>query len=304
MTVKKIRQLEVVVGILLLFLCGIGLFVRWRTTGMQTILQLRLPRVLFAVCGGAMLTVSALLFQTTLRSNYIDGSMLGIANGAELVIAFVNVLFSQLVSYRVLVGALTGGLILVLLRRTLFKVQRGSFFLILGGLSLALLLAAATQLITTGSGFQGKSLSNTTWLDTWLLLIILLAGVLMLIWRWDQLNTFALPALQTSQLGFDEAKNSFTLQMVAGMWLGAVSAVLGTVFFVGIVLVQLIKLLTRVVSGHRAWLTALTGGAVLVCADDLAHFLLPTQELPTNALLMLLTAPLILFLLVRWTREI
>lgn len=304
MTAKKIKQLEIIFSIAALLLVGLGLFIHGQTAGKQTIIQLRLPRVIFALFGGSMLTVSALLFQTTLRSDYIDGSMLGLASGAELVIALVNLLFYQLLSYRVLIGALTGGLLLVILRTTLFKIKRSSFFLILGGLSLALLFVAATQLITTGSGFQGKSLSNTTWTDLWFLVIILLSGLLLLLWQWEQFKGFVLPSLQAQQLGFNEQKSSLVFQLVAGMWLGAVSAVLGTVFFVGIVLVQVVKLSTKVVAGQRIFLTILTGGCVLVCADDLAHYLIPSQELPTNALLMLLTAPLILFLIMRWSREV
>lgn len=304
MTAKQIKKLELLFVGLLIFLAVAGLLVHGRTVGPQTILQLRLPRVLFALCGGGMLTVSAALLQTTLRSNYVDGSMLGIANGAELVVALVNVIFVQALSCRVVVGALSGGLLVVCLRGTLFRLKHSAFFLILGGLSLAMFLSAGTQLLTSGSGFQGKSLANTTWVDVWLLVIILLGGLILLVGQWGGLDFFALSSVQTRQLGINEQSSSLVLQLIAGVWLGAVSAVLGSVFFVGLVLVQLVKIVTRLIARKRLGLTALLGGVVLLCADDLAHYLLPGRELPTNALVLLLTAPLLLFLLKRWTDEV
>lgn len=304
MTAKKIKHLKIMLGGLLVMLVLAGVLLRGQDASVQVIIQLRVPRVLFALGGGVVLVVSALLLQTTLRSDYLDGSMLGLANGAELALALVNVLFARALPYRVLVGALAGGILVVCLRVTLFKVKHSSFFLILGGLALAMFFAAATQLLTTGGGFQGKSLANTTWIDVWLLAIVIVVGAILLLSQWTKLDAFALPSLQARQLGLNEQSSSLTLQLVAGLWLGAVSAVLGTVFFVGLVLVQLVKLVTQVVARKRMGLTAMVGGVVLLGADDLAHYLLPARELPTNAVLLLLTAPLILVLLKRWLHEV
>lgn len=118
--------------------------------------QLRLPRVLFALIGGAMLAVSALIFQTTLRHHYIDASMLGLASGSELGLALLTVVWAPALTYRVAIGAVLAMGWLVVLRRSVLKMGHQPLLLPLGGLALALFFNAGTSLLTNQQGFAGK----------------------------------------------------------------------------------------------------------------------------------------------------
>ena len=268
------------------------------------ILQLRLPRLLFEIGTGLGLGISALLLAATLRQPYIDGSMLGIASGSQLLTALAAIAFPQTTSYRVLIGAVAAVFCLLLLRISVFKFQSRPLFMIIGGFCWAMFFEAVTSILTETSGWSGKSLANTTWIDvSWLALFLLLGW---LIWQFCGrfLPFFALPKLQTSQLGIDEAKVSLQLQLLACLWLGALTAVLGTAFFVGVVLNQLVKELTQLGLLQRLSLVALFSVFSLLLADTLAHFTFYPIELPTNTVLLILSAPAFVFLLVRWSHAI
>lgn len=266
--------------------------------------QLRMPRVIAAILIGAMLAWSALIFQTTLRANYLDGSMLGLANGSEFAVATSLVLLPNLAPYRVLLGAFFGILVVSILRYSVLSIFKQPLLLILVGLSLAMFFNAATTIITANNGFIGKSLSTITWIDVVSLFIIMLIGWLIWCWYSDKLTYYAIPSLQGKQLGFNESKVSFWLQIMAAMWLGAVTAIIGTVFFVGLVWVQIFTLTKALSLKERLGLTTLTGILLTVLADLLAHWVMAPDELPTNAVLLIISAPLLIWIMVRWRNEI
>lgn len=268
------------------------------------ILQLRLPRLLFEIGIGYALGFSALLFAATLRQPYLDGSMLGIASGAELMIALVTVVIPQALTYRVVIGAFTGVCCLLILRSTIFKLRNHSLFLIIGGFCLAMFFNAFTEILTESSGWTGKSLANVTWFDVgWLLIISLIT-----IYIWENnrsyLKYFALSELQTRQLEINESKISFKFQVIAAALLGATTVVLGTVFFAGVVINQLVREFTQLGQLKRLGLVILFSILDVLFADTLAHFVFYPVELPTNAVLFVLLAPAFIFLIMRWSREI
>lgn len=266
--------------------------------------QLRLPRLLFVLGTGLCLGLSTLLLAATLRQPYIDGSMLGIANGAELLVALLVILNANILTYRVLVGALAGVVCLGLLRASVFKLKTRPLFMIIGGFCLAMFFNALTVILTSNSGWTGKSMGNVTWTDVIWLLIILVAGCFLWILAGQYLQYFALPEIQTRQLGFNEDRAALIFQLIAALWLGAATAVLGTAFFAGVVLNQLIKELTKLGLVARLPFVGIFSILVVLVADTLGHFAFYPTELPTNAVLLLLLAPAFVFLIVRWSRAV
>lgn len=258
--------------------------------------QLRVPRLLFALLGGGMIATSALVFQTTLRNRYIDGAMLGMASGAELFNALLVVIFAPALPWRVLTGALFAVIWLFVLRLSILKVLQKPFLLLLGGLALTMFLSAITALITSNQGFLGKSLANVTVQDTWLLALITIFGILLMQFFNGKLQYFALPRLHVVQLGINENRLSLPWEIIGALYLGSVSAVLGTTLFVGLILAQLIVLKGGMNAKHRLIPTALLGALILSLSDFIAHSVTYPNELPTGAILMIITAPFILML--------
>lgn len=262
----------------------------------QIVIELRLPRLLFALIGGGFIGISALLFQTTLRRPYVDGSMLGIASGAELCSAVVALIFPTLLSWRVLMGALFAIICLLILRQTVFRLFNKPLLLLMYGLTLAMFFNAITLLITNGQGLMGKSLSTVTIKDAWQILFLALLGSGLLYLHLNKLRYFALPSQHLHQIGISEARFGLPLQILGAGSIGAVSSVLGTTFFVGLILAQLIILMKGGAATDRVLTTILIGAVALSISDFLAHVVFYPIELPSGSMLMLLTAPFMLFI--------
>ncbi|MFT8447615.1 MAG: iron chelate uptake ABC transporter family permease subunit, partial [Liquorilactobacillus nagelii] len=120
-------------GCILLIFLQLSLQMNFANNWQLIFWQLRLPRLLFVLGTGLCLGLSTLLLAATLRQPYIDGSMLGIANGAELLVALLTIINANVLTYRVLVGALAGVLCLFLLRGSVFKLKTRPVFMIIGG---------------------------------------------------------------------------------------------------------------------------------------------------------------------------
>ncbi|MCI1633899.1 MAG: iron ABC transporter permease [Liquorilactobacillus nagelii] len=291
-------------GCILLIFLQLSLQMNFANNWQLIFWQLRLPRLLFVLGTGLCLGLSTLLLAATLRQPYIDGSMLGIANGAELLVALLTIINANVLTYRVLVGALAGVLCLFLLRGSVFKLKTRPVFMIIGGFCLAMFFNALTVILTSNSGWIGKSMGNVTWIDVIWLLIILVGGSFFWLLYGRYLPYFALPEIQTRQLAFPETQVAMTFQIIAALWLGAATAVLGTAFFAGVVLNQLIKELTKLGIVARLPLVAIFSILMILTADTLGHFAFYPTELPTNAVLLLLLAPAFVFLIVRWSRAL
>lgn len=69
------------------------------------LLTYRLPRIIIAVVGGAILGGSGLLLQIVLRNRLIDASILGIMNGTQFVTIGSLVLLPASLNWHVGVGA-------------------------------------------------------------------------------------------------------------------------------------------------------------------------------------------------------
>lgn len=293
----KVRlQWGLIIAIILVSLLTLGFPVGDTWPNATIFWQLRVPRLIFALLGGAGLAVSALLFQTTLRNRYVDGAMLGLASGTELLNAVLAIIWAPALPWRVLTGAIFAMGCLLILRVTILRLLRQPLRLLLGGLAVAMFLSAVTALITNNQGFFGKSLATVTIQDTWLLAIIMFIGLLVSQLNGNNLRYFALPSLHLRQLGINEARLSWPWQLVAAAYLGAISAILGTTLFVGLILAQLIVLTIGKNAHQRLIPTALIGALSLSLSDFLAHWLRYPTELPTGALLMAITAPLLLLL--------
>ena len=90
-----------------------GLFVEYDKR-VATIYDLRFPRIIVALLGGAALSCSGLLFQAVLKNPLADPGIIGISGGASLTAAAVSAFFPALY-FSIPVFAFLGGLAAFLL---------------------------------------------------------------------------------------------------------------------------------------------------------------------------------------------
>jgi len=268
------------------------------------LLQLRLPRLLMALCAGILLSGAGTAIQARFRNPLAEPGLLGVYSGAALAAALALSLGGAMLS--VSICAFAGSLLALLLLQLLATRQRDSARLILAGVAISALLGSLlTLLITTLP--DGALRSVTFWLmgsfatAEWPQTAVLLLAC-PLVWfglfrQWRLLNALQLGDATAYHLGFDVWRGQWKVLALASLGSSLVVSCCGTIGFVGLLAPQLARLLVGSDSRRLLLLSPLLGGWLTISADWPARSLLAPAELPVGVITSLLGAPFFLWLL-------
>ncbi|HEX4964638.1 MAG TPA: iron ABC transporter permease [Thermoanaerobaculia bacterium] len=288
---------------------------RGEPTAASIFWQIRLPRVLLALLGGAGLAVSGLGFQTLFRNSLAEPYTLGISGGAALgaVIALRfeegQLLGLSLVALASFAGALGATALIVGLALRREGVETST--LLLAGVAVSLscsaiilflqYLADSTQTFRMVRWMMGGlsvvGYGGVLWLLPW----VLGGSAMLLALRWE-LNLLLTGEEMAASRGVDLARLRFQILVATSLMIGALVAVAGPIGFVGLIVPHILR---RFVGHDHLYLTPaciLGGGAFLTLCDAGARTLMAPAELPVGILTALLGGPFFLWLLV-WRRR-
>jgi iron complex transport system permease protein len=290
-----------------------------RPDGMLIVGQIRAPRTVGAWLTGALLGLAGAVAQGLFRNPLADPYLLGSASGASLGVVLVlaagtlggpaaSLLGAAPVARFGLVGAAFAGALLgVLLTLTLARGATQSTRLLLAGVVVGVVLAAASDLVTSGApdalrGKQAFMLGSTGFLG-WSACAILFAGLaiaLPLGWRLAR-------ALDALTLGDDTAQSlglplpALRRALVAAIALATGVAVsqAGLIAFVGLVAPHLVRRFAPAGAAFSVVASAAAGGVLLLVADVLARTLIAPREVPVGVLTALVGGSYLIWLLHR-----
>ena len=291
-----------------------------RPDGMLIVGQIRAPRTVGAWLTGALLGLAGAVAQGLFRNPLADPYLLGSASGASLGVVLVlaagtlggpaaaSLLGAAAVARFGLVGAAFAGALLgVLLTLTLARGATQSTRLLLAGVVVGVVLAAASDLVTSGApdalrGKQAFMLGSTSFLG-WGACAILFAGLVIalpLCWRLAR-------ALDALTLGDDTAQSlglplpAVRRALVAAIALATGVAVsqAGLIAFVGLVAPHLVRRFAPAGAAFSVVASAAAGGVLLLVADVLARALIAPQEVPVGVLTALVGGSYLIWLLHR-----
>lgn len=276
--------------------------------------NIRLPRALAAVMGGAMLAVSGLLLQVYFRNPIVGPFVLGISSGATLMVSLVMLTtiavgMVGIVPYLTPVAAFAGALgAMSLVMGIAAKVKQGVTLLI-AGIMIGYLTSAVTSLLITFAeaerlkGFnlwQLGSFSGYTWTELGLmagagaLLLVLVFGMS------KQLNAFLLGENYAATMGVNIRRFRLALVFTSCGLASLVTATAGPVAFVGLAVPHMARL-AMATSDNKLLLpaTALIGALVCAACDIVARVLFAPIEAPLSAITSFFGAPVVIWLLMR-----
>jgi cobalamin transport system permease protein len=277
--------------------------------------QIRLPRILLALLGGAALAVSGLGFQTLFRNALAEPYTLGISSGAALgaVLAlrfeggqFLGLSLVGLASFAGALGA-TALIVGLALRRQ--GIQTST--LLLAGVAVSLSCSAiilflqylsdSTQTFRMVRWMMG-GLSVVGYTEVlWLLPWVLSGSAALFALRWE-LNLLLTGEELAASRGVDLARLRRLVLLATSLMIGALVAVAGPIGFVGLIVPHMLR---RVVGHDHLFLVPaciLGGGAFLTLCDAVGRTVMAPAELPVGILTALLGGPFFLWLLV-WRRR-
>ncbi len=275
--------------------------------------QLRLPRVLLAIAGGASLALAGAGLQAILLNPLAEPFLLGVSSAAclgaalAIVLGFTFTPWSQapLVLNALIMSCLAASFIYALARLK----GAGPRTIILAGLAINFIfsaIVASLQFLAQDAQLRDLmfwmmgSLQMSASYDTVLAVgLSCLLGFAGLISQAGNLNALAAGAETAHSLGVNANRvNLFTLLLTCLLAAVAV-AFMGAIGFVGLLAPHLARALWG--GDHRYLLpaAALTGAFLLLTADTLARLLLWPLDVPVGIMTALLGGPFLLFLLLK-----
>jgi iron complex transport system permease protein len=271
--------------------------------------QLRLPRVVLGALAGGMLALAGVLMQDCMRNPLAGPELLGVSNGASLVMALV-VIFNLPVPWDLYPvaalagGVLAGGLVLFAMRTMADPIR-----LVLTGVSVgALLYACIIAVISLGDQnsvallylYLLGSLANRTW------------DYVNLVWPWAlvcvpcalamarPLNLLQLGDDVAEGLGLHVVRWRLLIVTLSAALVAAVVAACGPVGYVALVSPHIVRRIVRTSDARQVLPVAMfTGSVLLVGADLIAKNLFDPLELPVGVWTTVIGGPLLLLLLRR-----
>jgi iron complex transport system permease protein len=275
--------------------------------------EVRLPRTLLAVTVGMSLGLSGATLQGFLRNPLVDPGVIGITSAASLgaVLALytgISLLFPLALPLMGIVGAVACVLLLQGLA------GRGSVLtLVLAGVAVSSLSAALMSLALNLSPNPYAAAEIMFWLlgsvtdrsmDHVALAVPLMAlGWAMLAASARSLDALSLGEEAAASLGVDLKRTRALVVTGTAISVGAGTAVIGGIGFIGLVVPHLLRPLVGHTPSRLLLASALGGGILLVAADILIRLLSSGVELKLGVLTAIIGAPFFLWLILKARTE-
>ena len=284
-----------------------GLFVSYDKR-IATIYDLRFPRIVVALLGGAALSCSGLLFQAVLKNPLADPGIIGISGGAQLVSAIIAAVFPTLY-FSVPLFAFAGGLAAFLLIYSLaWKGTLDPVRIILIGIAVAAVFTGLNQVLGDMTNRSGVSvtvsgLSQLVWSDVRLIAVYSVIGLAAAVILAPACNLIALEDKTVRGLGVNVDRLRFIISVVAVLLVSGVTAVAGVIGFLALIVPHMAR---RIVgSDHRILVPfcILLGGFVLLLADTLGRCIAPPNEIAASVIMSIVGGPFFIILLKRGDRH-
>ena len=258
------------------------------------VLDLRLPRALFAAVIGAGLGIVGVVLQTTTRNDLADPFLFGLSSGAAAGAVFVITVTGDILGIWTLpLAAFCGGLVASGVVLALVHGLRTSApeKLILAGLAVSFLFAAITNyLIFAGDNRAAHAvifwMLGGLGLARWETFPLVCTGLVLILayslYRNRWLDALLTGDLTASTLGVPVQRLRFGMFFVAALATAVFVSVAGVIGFVGLMVPHLARGITGPMHRQLVPTAAMVGAVLLTVSDMLSRLILAPQELPVG----------------------
>jgi iron complex transport system permease protein len=271
--------------------------------------EVRFPRVLAAVLGGAALAGAGAAYQTLFRNPLVSPDILGVSTGAGL--GAVLGIFLSLPVIGIQLAAFATGLATVAMVYAVASVVRGRdpiLVLVLAGVVVGSLAGAVISLLKILADPYNQLPAIVFWLlgsfsairkgEVWTALPMVLVGLLpLLALRW-RINVLSLGDEEAKALGVEVGRLRLAVIAAATLMTASVVAISGVIGWVGLVIPHIARMLVGPSFDRLLPSAMLMGASYLLVVDTLARTVAGI-EVPIGILTAILGAPFFLWLLMR-----
>lgn len=292
---KKILSFAITaLGLLTLFLVAVnigslkvmplelfkGLFIEYNEN-VATIYDLRFPRILIAIFGGAATAVSGVLLQAVMKNPLADPGIIGVSSGASLTAVLITAFVPTLYFFTPLFAFLGGMVAFLLVYSLSWK----------GGLS-------PLRIILVGVAVNAN-ITMKTWDDFQTLLLYVVIGLIASVFVMGQCNLLALEDKTARSLGVNVTRSRIVISVIAVLLASISTAVIGPISFLGLIVPHIARLLVG--SNHKVLVpySIQLGAFTLLLADTLGRTIAAPYEISAAIIMSVIGGPFFILLLRR-----
>ncbi len=260
----------------------------------RIVLDLRLPRVLLAVCVGAGLAVVGTLLQAVTRNDLADPFLFGLSSGAAAgAVSVITIFGDRLGVWTLSIAAFIGAMLaaLILLGLLLARRGQGPERLVIAGLAVSFMFSALTTYLVF-AGDQRAASSVLFWsagglgLAQWQSLPLAFAGTLIAVmtglWCSRQLDALLTGEAIAASLGINVIRLRMVVFALSALATASLVALSGVIGFVGLMAPHLARGLVGVQHRRLIGTAALLGALMLLAGDLVSRVVVAPQELPVG----------------------
>lgn len=276
--------------------------------------NIRFPRTLAAIIGGASLAVAGLLLQIFFKNPIVEPYVLGVSSGATLMVALImlggfSLGFNRISPLSIFIAALGGSVAVMIVVIIFASKVKSVVTLLVIGLMTGYICSGVTKVLTVFADkerLQGftiwtmGSFSGFTWDQVKILMIIGVPVLFLTFFMVKPLNAFLLGEEYAKSMGLNLKFFRISIVALASILAAVVTAFSGPVGFIGLAVPQVSRLIFKSVD-NRILVPGviLLGGIVTALCDLVARTALSPVELPISAITSFIGAPLVIGLLLK-----
>lgn len=263
--------------------------------------DVRLPRALCVVFTGGVLGITGAMIQGVTRNPIAEPSILGVSQGATLIIAIFYALGISINTQNVMIASLIGALAtgLIVLGFISRKANNGSIAkILLAGTAMSTFLISLTTIIGLLSnqsqmiGFWvSGGFRNVNWTDFKLISIVAIIGLIIAIFLSPKINILNLG--DDVAIGLGESPEKIRLKTILTIipMCAAAVAVGKNIAFVGLIVPQIVRKLLGEDYRKNIPCAFILGAVLLTFADIAARMLFDPYEIPIGVFTALIGVP-------------
>lgn len=271
------------------------------TLELMLVRDVRIPRALSVLMTGGILGVTGAMIQGVTRNPIAEPSILGVSQGATLVIAIFYAAGIGITTKNVMIASFIGALItgLIVLGFISKKANNNSIAkILLAGTAMSTFFVSLTtviELLTNQSQMIGFWVSggfrNATWADFKLVFIVGIIGLIITMILSPKINILNLGDDVAIGLGESPEKIRFITLMVMIPMIAAAVAVGKNIAFVGLIIPQVVRKILGEDYRKNIPCSFLLGAVLLTYADIAARMLFNPYETPIGVFTAIIGIP-------------
>lgn len=270
------------------------------------IMDLRIPRILISIVGGAGIAVSGVLLQAVMKNPLADPGILGISAGSSLSAILITGLVPSMY-FLTPIFSFIGGVVACFLVYTLsWKDGLSAFRIILVGITINTVFVALIDCAESLMGgnnalasFTESRLSMKGWDDFYMLLTYSVVFVVLGVLLASRCDLLALEDRTVGSLGINVTALRIKVSAVAVFLASICTSVLGTVSFLGLLAPYIGRMLVG--SGHKTLIpySMIAGALLMLLADTTGRTIAAPNEISAAVIMAVIGGPCFIVLLRR-----